>query len=449
MEKLFGTDGIRGVANKFPITPEIALNLGRAAAGVLKTNKRSKIIIGKDGRLSGDMLEAALAAGISSCGADVYLAGIIPTPAIAYLATLNSADAGIMVSASHNPFEDNGIKIFDSAGYKLDSATEHRIETLVLNPENGFDAAAADQLGTVNRMLDAEDKYASFLKRSMGQTDDLSGLRIVLDCSNGAASTIAPRVFSELGAEVTALSCRPDGLNINAECGSQHIESLQDTVLKKRADVGLAFDGDGDRLIAVDENGEPVTGDHILAICASYMKQAGLLKNNLVVSTVMSNIGLINALKEMDIDHVATDVGDRYVLDRMRKSGAVLGGEDSGHMIFLDHHTSGDGILTAIRLLEAVRSAQEPLSSLRKIMDVYPQVLENVRIREKADIYKIPEIAAEIEKVEGYLADKGRVLVRFSGTRPLCRVMVEGPDPDETRRLCHDIAEVVSEKLGE
>ncbi|MFW6080999.1 MAG: phosphoglucosamine mutase [Desulfosalsimonas sp.] len=449
MESLFGTDGIRGVANKYPITPEVAMNIGRAVASVLKTNNRSRIFIGKDGRLSGDMLEAALAAGICSAGADVYLAGIIPTPAIAYLATINSADAGIMVSASHNPFDDNGIKIFNSLGYKLDPAEEESIEKLVLNPGEGFSRASAEHIGSVNRMLDAEDHYITFLKNGLGEIKDLSGLRIVLDCSNGATSMIAPRLFSEFGAGVTVLANLPDGVNINRECGSQHIETLQETVRRKGADIGLAFDGDGDRLIAVDENGDPVTGDHILAICARHMKQAGALKNNIVVSTVMSNVGLLNCLKDMGISHIRTDVGDRSVLNEMRKTGAVLGGEDSGHMIFLDHHTSGDGIMTALRLLEAMQAADQPLSSLRKIMTVYPQILKNVKVASKTDIYKIPEIAQTIERVEKHLGEQGRVLVRYSGTQPLCRIMVEGPDPEETRRLCQEIVDVVTEKLGE
>ncbi|MFO7930585.1 MAG: phosphoglucosamine mutase [Thermodesulfobacteriota bacterium] len=449
MESLFGTDGIRGVANRYPITPEVAMNIGRAVAAVLKTNNHSRFFIGKDGRLSGDMLESALAAGICSAGADVYLAGIIPTPAIAYLATINCADAGIMVSASHNPFEDNGIKIFNNLGYKLDPAEEASIEKIALNPEENFAPASADQVGSVNRMLDAEDHYIKFLKNGLGEIKDLTGLRIVLDCSNGATSMIAPRLFSELGANVIVLANLPDGVNINRECGSQHIETMQETVRQKGADIGLAFDGDGDRLIAVDENADPVTGDHILAICARHMQQAGRLKNNVVVSTVMSNVGLLNCLKEMGISHIRTDVGDRSVLNEMRKTGAVLGGEDSGHMIFLDHHTSGDGIMTALRLLEAMQVADQPLSSLRQIMTVYPQILKNVRVSSKTDIYRVPEIAQTIERVEKHLGGQGRVLVRYSGTRPLCRIMVEGPDPDETRRLCQEIVDVVAEKIGE
>ncbi|MFP4193937.1 MAG: phosphoglucosamine mutase [Desulfobacterales bacterium] len=449
MESIFGTDGIRGKANQYPIVPETALNVGRAAAAVLKTNSRSRIFIGKDGRLSGDMLEAALASGICSAGADVCLAGIIPTPAIAYLARVNRADAGIVVSASHNPFEDNGIKIFSSQGYKLDKAVEDHIEKIVLGEDNSFIFAPAKQIGTVSSVPDAEDQYVDFLKSCLGKIKNLKGLRLVLDCSNGAASTVAPRVFTELGAEVTTLANKPDGININENCGSQHIETMQQTVRKKGANAGFAFDGDGDRLIAVDENGEPVTGDHILAICARHLKQAGMLKNNLAVSTVMSNVGLINALKEMEIRHIITDVGDRYVLDEMRKNGAVIGGEDSGHMIFLDHHTSGDGIMTALRLLEAMFTTGEPLSSLRRIMAVYPQILKNVRVKTKTDIYKFPEIADAIRTVENQLGEQGRVLVRYSGTQPLCRIMVEGPDQDETRRLCQDIVDVVSDRLGE
>ncbi|MFW5908249.1 MAG: phosphoglucosamine mutase [Desulfosalsimonas sp.] len=449
MESLFGTDGIRGKANKYPIVPEVAVNVGRAAAAVLKTNTRSKIIIGKDGRLSGDMLESALASGICSAGADVFLAGIIPTPAIAYLAAKNGADAGIMVSASHNPFEDNGIKLFNSQGYKPDKDTEKRIEKMVLGCDESFQPVAAADIGTVRAMAGAEDQYDAFLKAGLGRIKDLKGLRLVIDCSNGATSMIAPRVFTELGADITVLADKPDGLNINEGCGSQHIETMQETVRKTGADLGLAFDGDGDRLIAVDENGDPVTGDHILAICAKHLKHAGLLKNNLVVSTVMSNLGLINALKQMQIRHISTDVGDRHVLDEMRRNGAVLGGEDSGHMIFLDHHTSGDGIMTALRLLEAMQEAGEPLSSLRRIMAIYPQVLKNVRVKTKTDIYRIPEVASAVKNAENYLGEQGRVLVRYSGTQPLCRIMVEGPDPDETRRLCQEIVDVVADAIGE
>lgn len=449
MRRFFGTDGVRGVANQHPITPEIALNLGRAAAAVLKHNHRSTIVIGKDGRISGDMIEAALASGICSAGADVLLAGMLPTPGVAFLTRYARADAGIMVSASHNPYEDNGIKLFDAMGFKLDSATEEQIEARILNtsPEIHL-AAAPDAIGRVCSMADPAGQYARFLKKSAGRNNLLKGMKVVLDCSNGATSEIAPRVFAGLGADLTVLFDSPDGTNINDGCGSQHIETLQQAVLENRADLGCAFDGDGDRLIAVDETGAAVTGDQVLAICARHMKQAGRLKNNLAVSTVMSNLGLRLALKEMGIEHRITDVGDRHVLDEMRKSGAVIGGEDSGHMIFLDAHTSGDGILTALHLVEAMDASNSRLSGLCRVMRRYPQVLKNVRIREKTDIYQIPAIAGEIEKVKNHLGEQGRVLVRYSGTQPLCRIMVEGPDEKETDQLCQQIVDVIADQLN-
>lgn len=449
MESLFGTDGIRGQANRHPMTPEMMLRVGRAAAAVLARSHRSRMIIGKDGRLSGDMIEAALAAGICSAGTGVYAAGLLPTPAVAFLARHKGADAGIMVSASHNPFEDNGVKIFDKDGFKLDAGVEKRIEDLVRGEDRGdLEPAVPDAIGDVRPLPGAKDAYVSFLQKCLQPGTDLKGLRLVLDCSNGAASEIAPRVFSGLGADVRVLFDSPDGTNINAGCGSQHIGPLQRAVVEARADAGLAFDGDADRLIAVDETGQAVTGDHILAICARHLKQAGRLKNNLVVSTVMSNVGLINALKQMGIEHRVTGVGDRQVLDRMRKSGAVLGGEDSGHMIFLDDHSSGDGILTGLRLLEAMIHAKEPLSALRGLVRLFPQVLKNVWIREKVDIYQFPEIAGAIERVRRHLGDSGRVLVRYSGTQPLCRIMVEGPEAQETDRLCQDIVDAVAARLG-
>lgn len=449
MGSLFGTDGVRGVANQYPITPELVLNLGRAVVSVLKHNTRSCIVTGKDGRISGDMIEAALAAGICSAGADVLAAGIVPTPAVAYLARRAGADAAIMVSASHNPYEDNGIKIFDSAGFKLNTAAEDEIEERIEKAKDFSGAAvASDSIGRIRAIETAMDEYGDFLKKSVGKKVSFKGLKVVLDCSNGATSEIAPRVFSELGAKLTVLHNSPNGTNINNNCGSQHIEELQQVVRETGASIGCAFDGDGDRLIAVDETGGAVTGDQILAVCAKHMKQSGLLKNNIVVSTVMSNLGLRLALKSMGIKHLITDVGDRHVLDMMQKSNAVIGGEDSGHMIFLDTHTSGDGILTALKLIAAMIESGRLLSELSRIMDRYPQILKNVRIKEKTDIYQFPKIAGIIKKVEDHLGDQGRVLVRYSGTQPLCRIMVEGPDPDDTRQLCKDIVDVIAAELG-
>ncbi len=449
MGSLFGTDGIRGVANTDPITPEVAVQVGRAVATVLRKNHRARIVIGKDTRLSGDMIVTALASGICSVGGAVDMAGVLPTAGVGYLTAADGCDAGIVVSASHNPFYDNGIKLFDNKGFKLSMAVEAEIEAHVLAGCRDIAPAGHGEIGTTAPSADPHHRYAQFLVSAALADTDFSGFNIVLDCANGATHAVAPLVFSKLGANVTTLFDQPDGININDHCGSQHIETLRQTVAESRADVGLAFDGDGDRLIAVDETGRAVTGDQILAICAKHMKDNNKLANNLVVSTVMSNMGLRNALREMDIDHVITDVGDRYVLAQMIENGAVIGGEDSGHMIFLDHHSSGDGILTAIRLMETVRQTKRPLSDLAGIMKIYPQVLKNVKIQEKTDIYQIPEIADTIRDVEQRLNGQGRVLVRYSGTQPLCRVMVEGPDKAATEQYCQRIVDVIESKIGE
>ena len=448
MGSLFGTDGIRGIANQYPIVPEIAMNIGRTAAASLKKNSRARILIGKDPRLSGDMIEHAIAAGISSAGGDATLGGVLPTPAVAYLTRSLGFDAGIVISASHNPYYDNGIKLFDRNGFKLSMAVEEGIETAILSGPDKHGAALYDEIGHIRNENGLQAKYVDFLTHSGLMHTDLSGINVVLDCSNGATYQTAPLVFSRLGASVTTLFDAPDGININENCGSQHVEALQRKVVDSGADIGLAFDGDGDRLIAVDEKGDAVTGDKILAICAGQMKKAGKLANNLVVSTVMSNVGLKNFLKEREIRHIVTDVGDRFVLAAMRENNGVIGGEDSGHMIFLDRHTSGDGILTGLRLIETMMEANRPLSELSKTMRVYPQVLKNVPIKEKTDIMKIPEIDAVIKDVEGRLSGNGRVLVRYSGTQPLCRVMVEGPDRETTERSCSEIVDVIQRQIG-
>jgi phosphoglucosamine mutase len=452
MGKLFGTDGIRGRANEYPMTAEMAMNVGRALAFFFKNKtKPSKILIGKDPRISGDMLEYAIAAGICSMGGIPYLAGILPTPGVAVLAASMGADAGIVISASHNPFYDNGIKIFKNDGYKLPDETEAEIEALIL--ENSKLASLCESVtepGTVSIAVKPAGRYKTFLKNAVPEEfRDLSGLKIVLDCSNGATYQVAPELFAdELNADTEALFDAPDGKNINENCGSQHIQALQKKVVENGADIGLAFDGDGDRLIAVDEKGNGVTGDRILAICANYMKKKGILKNNLAVTTVMSNLGFKLALKEMGIGYIEADVGDRYVLQEMQHSGSVIGGEDSGHVIFLDHHTTGDGILTALKLIEVMKAESKPLSELGKIMTVFPQKLMNVEVKEKPDILTIPAIKAEIEAVENHLREKGRVLVRYSGTQPLCRVMVEGPTHEKTERCCRQIVDAVQKSLG-
>ncbi len=446
MGRLFGTDGIRGVANQYPMTPETALRAGRAVSMVFGT--KGRIVIGKDTRISGNMLEYALAAGICSSGGNAYLAGVLPTPGIAFLSQAEKADAGIVISASHNPFYDNGIKIFKGDGFKLPDEKEAEIEDLLLDEKLAEKCGNIRETGQVFPLENAGDRYAQFLKNTLPPGFSLKGIKIVLDCSNGATYQVAPKVFAELGADIQSLFVSPDGKNINAHCGSQHTESLKSHVLAWGADIGLAFDGDGDRLIAVDEKGNIITGDRILVICAKHMKKKGLLKNNLAVTTVMSNIGLHIALKKMEIDHRITDVGDRYVMQEMLNSGAVLGGEDSGHMIFLNHHSTGDGILSALRLIEAVRDAAQPLSELVEIMDVYPQLLVNVEVREKPDIETHPRISPVIRNAEKALGEKGRVLVRYSGTQPLCRIMIEASTQEETRQYCEEIAAVVKAEIG-
>jgi len=450
MGRLFGTDGIRGVANEYPLTAEAVFGIGRAVASFFGSSAHpAKIIIGKDTRESGDMIEDALASGICSVGADASLAGILPTPAVAHLVSSNDAAAGIVISASHNPFGDNGIKIFDADGYKLSDAKEDEIECLL--PAPNIDLAPGKfnhRIGNVETMRDAPERYLAFLQNTLPDAKLFNDMKIVLDCSNGATYAVAPKLFQDLGAQVEALHIRPDGKNINADCGSEHPETLIEAVLAQNADIGLAFDGDGDRLVAVDEKGQIISGDRTLVICARSLKRKGLLKNNLVVSTVMSNLGLRLALKDLGINHIMAQVGDRYVLQQMNANGAVIGGEDSGHMIFLDQHTTGDGMLTAIRLIQTMCEENKPLSELSRVMTVFPQVLLNIDVRKKPLIEDVPQIVAVIRSVEECLGEKGRVLVRYSGTQPLCRVMVEGPEKEETRRYCQQIADVVKATLG-
>jgi len=449
MGKLFGTDGIRGLANEYPMTSEMAMKVGRAVAYFFnrKEKGRPKIIIGKDTRISGYMLEYALVSGICSMGADAYLAGVLPTPGIAYITASTDADAGIVISASHNPFYDNGIKIFKKDGFKLSDEKEAEIEKILLSDEISSICRKVRMTGGVSIIDDAEQNYMDFLLSKVPE-NFCQGMKIVIDCSNGATYKVAPELFARVGAEVETLFNDPDGRNINENCGSQHTSELRKIVLEKNADIGLAFDGDGDRLIAVDEDGNIITGDQILAICAKSMKKKDQLKSNTVVSTVMSNMGLGIALEDMGIKHIKTKVGDRYVLERMIHSGAVLGGEDSGHMIFWDHQTTGDGILTALKLIEALKNDFKPLSELVKIMNVFPQVLINVEVKNKPDISSVPQITEAIRAAEKNLAGKGRVLVRYSGTRPLCRVMVEGPTRKITEKYCQEIADKVKEQIG-
>jgi phosphoglucosamine mutase len=449
MNKLFGTDGIRGVANEYPMTTEIALNVGRALAYLSKRKGHTpRIIIGRDTRLSGDMFESAIISGICSMGVNAISVGVMPTPGIAFLTHDMRADAGIVISASHNPSQDNGIKIFNSEGFKLSDKKENQIEELIFADNVDKLHPVPKELGKVSRLNDASGRYVDFLKSTFPQKINPEGMNVVLDCSHGATYKVAPAVFTELGCSVTTLSDRPDGKNINLNCGSQHTETLISEVLRQEADVGFAFDGDGDRVIAVDDKGKILTGDRMLAICSAILKKEGKLKNNFVVRTVMSNLGLSVAFQELGIDSVFANVGDRFVLEEMLARGAIIGGEDSGHLIFLKHHTTGDGLITALQVLAAMKKEDKPLSKLAGIMKVFPQMLINIDVKRKPKIETVPEIMAAIKKAEKELGDKGRVLVRYSGTQNMCRVMVEGPTKKETETHCRQIADVVKKILA-
>lgn len=450
MGRLFGTDGVRGVANVSPMTVEMVLDIGRATAHVCKkhSDRRHRIVIGKDTRISGYMLENALTAGICSMGVDVLLVGPMPTPGIAFITRSMRADAGLVLSASHNPYQDNGIKIFSHDGFKLPDSEEDEMEELMSSGHIKDIRPTAEEVGRAKRIDDAGGRYIVFCKDAFPEELSLDGMKIVLDCANGATYKIAPTVFSELGAEVIPIHCEPNGSNINQDCGSQHTKDLTYKVLETKADLGLAFDGDGDRVIAVDEKGNELTGDHMLAICAKDMKEQGTLKNNLVVTTVMANFGLYTCLKKLGIDYVAAQVGDRYVLEAMKEKDSIIGAEASGHMIFSDHHTTGDGIISALQVLSVVCRTKKKLSELASIMQMTPQKLINIDVKSKPPIDDIPEIISAIQEAEKTLQDQGRVLVRYSGTQSMCRVMVEGPTEEMTNGLASDIADVVRDKLS-
>ncbi len=452
MGKLFGTDGIRGKANQYPLDCLTAVTVGRAIAAFFGSGaleKKGRFIIGRDTRLSGDMITAALSSGINSMGGDVCLAGIIPTPAIAYLTKEMGFDAGIVISASHNPFFDNGIKLFGKDGFKLSEEREAAIEDLIADPDTLSQKSESIQhVGTLDRLGDAAERYGKFLSTCLTEKCALAGLELVIDCSNGAASEIAPRFFEALGARVKAIHFQPDGININDNCGSQHPQALAQTVLDEKADMGLAFDGDADRLIAVDEKGTILTGDQVMAVCANHLQNKGQLTSPVVVTTVMSNLGFGISLEKMGLRHIQAKVGDRHVMEQMKKEKAVMGGEDSGHMIFLNHHTTGDGMVAALQLIEAVHDGDKPLSELSKVMTVFPQCLINVDVASKPPIDTVTPVVQAIENVEATLGVKGRVLVRYSGTQPQCRVMVEGPSHEETEALCRQIADAVEKALG-
>jgi phosphoglucosamine mutase len=449
MGKLFGTDGIRGEANRYPMDSAIAFSIGQAVAKIFKKPEhKTRVIIGKDTRISGYMLESSLEAGISSMGGISYLVRVMPTPGIAFIAESMRADAGIVISASHNPYQDNGIKIFSGSGYKLSDEQEEEIEGLMLSGKLPEMVPHARDMGRSYRMEDAPGRYIVFLKNTFPRDLSMEGMKIVLDTANGATYRVAPSAFTELGADVTVIHNQPDGININDQCGSQHTGDLKKKVLETGAAVGLAFDGDGDRLIAVDEKGKEITGDQIMIICARILKEEGNLRNDLLVSTVMSNLGLTVACRKYGFKHHASKVGDRYVLEDMLRLGAVIGGEESGHMIFLDHHTTGDGIITAMQLVAAMIKEGKPLSELATLMDVYPQKLINVDVKSKPEISTVPDLVEAIKQVEAGLGDQGRVLVRYSGTQNMCRVMVEGPSDDVTAKYCRVIADAVKQAIG-
>lgn len=445
--KLFGTDGIRGKANHYPMTGEIAFEVGRAAAYVLrKKHGRNRILIGKDTRLSGYMLESALTSGICSMGMNVVLVGPMPTPGIAFVTRSLRADAGVVISASHNPYNDNGIKFFSSDGFKLPDNTESEIEKVMFSKRLEKIRPEGAEIGKATRVDDAAGRYIEYVKSTFPKGKTLDGMRIVIDCSNGSAYKITPSVLRELGADVIAINNRPDGLNINVNCGTSHPRTLQKAVLEYRADIGIAHDGDADRTIICDENGEMVDGDKIMAICALDMKQEGKLKGNTVVATVMSNIGFELFLKKAGIKMIRTKVGDRYVVEEMLKRGCNIGGEQSGHIVFLDLNTTGDGPITALQILSVMSRGGKKLSELSSQIPIYPQILINVTVSKKRDIEEFPKIKAAIKKAEKTLKN-GRILVRPSGTEPKIRVMVEGDNMDDITAIAEDVAEVIKTNM--
>ncbi len=450
MARLFGTDGVRGVANK-ELTPALAFKLGYAGAKVLTGEKNHKpiILVGTDTRISCAMLECALVAGITSAGADACIAGVIPTPGIAYLTKKYHCDAGVVISASHNSFEFNGIKFFSGNGYKLPDEVEDRIEELInqMDLAQGSDLIGANIGHRIERKNAARD-YAEHLKRRMSV--DLSGMKIALDCANGASFNIAPNLFRDLGAEVVAIGIEPDGLNINHECGSTHLERLKQTVRREGCDLGIAFDGDADRMLAIDESGQEIDGDQIIAIIALGMKDRGELNDDGVAVTVMSNLGLDIMAEQQGLKLYKTKVGDRYVLEEMLKSGLSLGGEQSGHIILLKHSTTGDGMLSALALLKTLYNSGKRLSEAQKVMKPLPQVLLNARVtnEKKHTIVDDPDIAEAIRKEEEKLGKKGRVLVRASGTEPNIRVMIEGEDLEEINSMAKHLVELITSKYG-
>lgn len=450
--KFFGTDGIRGIANSEALTPEFAFQVGRAGAYVLCREKRDKslrgkFVLGRDTRISGYMLSQALISGVLSAGVDVIDAGIISTPAIAFLAGCLKADGGVIISASHNPFDDNGIKFFSPQGFKLPDPTEEEIEELIFSDKlNKFRPLGKD-IGMYISYSAAENKYLNFVRRSV-PLKDLAGSRIVVDCANGATYKLAPKLFKSMKADVIEINVSPDGININGKCGSIYPETVRDEVLKHKADVGMAFDGDGDRVIFVDEVGNICDGDFLLAICAESLHEEGRLKNNLLITTVMANLGLELFINKIGCSIIKTPVGDRYVLDSMLENDAILGGEQSGHIIFIERTTTGDGLISALQVLNIMKKKSQPLSKLASCMIKYPQVLINVNVREKKDIDTIPMLRERLTRMEEFLGKDGRILIRYSGTEPIARIMIEGYDVSVIKGMANELANIIRKNIG-
>ena len=448
-KRLFGTDGMRGRVNEYPMLPDMALRLGLAAGMYFRTgNRRHRVVIGKDTRLSGYIYENALTAGLCAAGMDVFLVGPLPTPAIAFLTANMRADFGIVISASHNPSQDNGIKFFDSQGFKLQDRVEDIITDMVLDPTWEWEYPAPDKVGRAFKIDDAPGRYIVAIKNSFPSRLTLDGLRVVLDCANGANYKVAPMALKELGADVVVMNAEPTGLNINYQCGSLFPDAVADKVRETRADIGLALDGDADRLIVVDEQGDTLDGDQIMAICALDRLEKGALPGKLLVSTVMSNMALEVFMQEHGGRLLRTQVGDRYVAEAMREHGAALGGEQSGHLIFMDYGTTGDGLLAGLQLLRIMREKNKPISELAKLLRLFPQTLINVSVKNKRPFEEVPAILAAKEAAENELQGRGRVLLRYSGTEPLARVMVEGEDDTQVERLAGVIAQTIRAALN-
>lgn len=447
-ERFFGTDGLRGMVNVAPMTVDVALRLGIAAGVRFRQGARQhRVVIGKDTRLSGYMFESALTAGLCAAGMHVIMTGPLPTPAISFLTRSMRADLGVVISASHNPFHDNGIKFFDADGYKLPDQVENEIADMVCNPDFAWPYPDARHVGRATKIEDAGGRYIVFTKNSFPAHMTLSGLRIVVDCANGASYKVAPLALEELGAEVFRIGDTPNGTNINDHCGALHPDVVAAKVREVRADVGLALDGDADRLIVVDEHGTILDGDQIMAMCAQSMMARGELPGNLLVATVMSNMALEIFMKEHGGTLLRTPVGDRYVVEAMRQREAMLGGEQSGHLIFHNYSTTGDGLLAALQILRIMREKEKPLSQIAGLLTPFPQTLVNVRVEKRLPFEERPVIGETVAKIEKALSGRGRVLLRYSGTEALCRVMVEGEDPDLVAQLAQELAEVVSREL--